>query len=236
MMVIGIRKSRWGSTDKHVKENNFPVRGLKGKTGNKNKKEMDRLNLDLSKFFEKMLDEAEVPATCLVRDLTGVGLRAGEEEKIELPTHMTNRGLYKQFYWQQGWRLVSDVKGNYTCSPRPYDTEFLEGSQCKELTAWSSFENYWKDKYPNLNIRASSENICSECHIVVICYKYRTFRELTRYGSVFFGPEISKLLNTIRGNDTSDKVEEDGDADDVTFLRAGLEHVVAEKVRREIHR
>ena len=27
-----------------------------------------------------------------------------------------------------------------------------------------------------------------------------------------------------------------GGADDVTFLRAGLEHVVAEKVRREIHR
>ena len=106
MMVIGISKSRWGSTDKHVKENNFHVRGLKGKKGNKNKKEMDRVNLDLRKFFEKLLDEAEVPATCLVRDLTGVGLRAGEGEKIELPTHMTNRGLYKQFYWQQGWRLV----------------------------------------------------------------------------------------------------------------------------------
>jgi hypothetical protein len=80
-----------------------------------------------------------------VKDLTGVGLRAGEEEKIELPrTHMSKRGLNKQF------------------SPRPDDTEFREGSQRKEVNAWSTFENCWKETYPNLKIRASADDICSE--------------------------------------------------------------------------
>ena len=105
----------------------------------------------------------------------------------------------------------------------------FEGSQCKELTAWSSFENYRKEKYPNLNIRASSEDVCSECCIVAVRYKYRTFREITRDRSVSFSPENAKLLNAIRANSNADKGEEDGYANDVALLRVALEHVVAAK-------
>ena len=82
MLVLEIEKSRWGAEAKHAKENNFPVHGLKGKTGNKNKKNMAWVDLDLRDFFENLLDEAEVPATRLVRELTCVGLCAGEEDKI----------------------------------------------------------------------------------------------------------------------------------------------------------
>jgi hypothetical protein len=66
--------------------------------------------------------------TRLVQELTGLGLRAGEEEKIEVPTHMTKRGLYKLFCWQPGWKLVTDARGTYTRSPQPYNAEFLTGS------------------------------------------------------------------------------------------------------------
>ncbi len=36
----------------------------------------------LKDFFEELIDETEVPATGLVGELKGIGLRAGEEEKI----------------------------------------------------------------------------------------------------------------------------------------------------------
>jgi hypothetical protein len=67
--------------------------GPQGKTGNRNAKKMARVDLDLRDFFEKLLDEAEVSVARLVREPSGVGLRAGEEEKIELLAHMTKRGL-----------------------------------------------------------------------------------------------------------------------------------------------
>jgi hypothetical protein len=171
MLVLGIGSSRWASSATHARKDTFPVHGLKGKAGNKGAKKKARVDSDLRDFFEKLQDEAEVPATRLVRELTGIGLRAGEEEKIELPTHMTKRGLYRKFCWERGWKLVSDSKGKYTRTHRPYDTEFPEGSEREEIGAWSSFEKYWKEKYPNIKIRASSENICSECHIVAIRYK-----------------------------------------------------------------
>jgi hypothetical protein len=91
--------------------------------------------------LKSLLDEAEVPATCLVRELTGVGLRAGDEERIELPTHMTKRGLYKTYCWEQGWKLVTDDKGRYTRTPRPYGTDFPAGSERQEFCAWSSLRS-----------------------------------------------------------------------------------------------
>lgn len=152
MLVLGIGKSRWKASAKHAAANTFPVHGLKGKTGNKNAKKKARVDSDLRDYFAKLQDEAGVPATS---ELTGEGLREGEEEKIELPAHMTKRGLYKKFCWERGWKLVCDVKGNYTRSSRPYDMEFLDGSERKEVGAWSSFEKYWKDNHPNLKIKTS---------------------------------------------------------------------------------
>jgi hypothetical protein len=57
--------------------NTFPVHGLKGKTGNKNAKKMARVDSDFGDFFKELLDEAEVLATHLVRELTGIGLGTG---------------------------------------------------------------------------------------------------------------------------------------------------------------
>ncbi len=150
MLILGIGKKRWGASAKHALANTFPVHGLKGKTSNFNAGKKARLDSPLRDFFAKLHEEAEVPATRLVRELTGTGLRAGEEERTELPTHMTKRGLYTKFCWEQGWKLVADAKGKYTAKPRPPDTAFPEGSERKERMAWSTFLNYWKENYPNL--------------------------------------------------------------------------------------
>ncbi len=66
MLVHEMCKFRWAKSAKHSKANTFPVHGLKGKTGNRNAKKMARVDSDLRDFFEKLLDEAEVPATHLV--------------------------------------------------------------------------------------------------------------------------------------------------------------------------
>jgi hypothetical protein len=155
MLVLGIGKGRWGASAKHAAANTFPVHGLKGKPSNAYANKKAKVDSDLMDFFERLQDEAEVPATRLVREITGVGVRAGEEEEIELPTQMTRRGLYKKFCWEQGWKVISDATGNYTRTARLYDTEYPEGSERKEVGAWSSFIKYWKEKYPHLKIRAS---------------------------------------------------------------------------------
>jgi hypothetical protein len=152
MLVLGIGKSRWGASAKHAAANTFPVHGLTGKPGNSYANKKARVDSDLMDFFQKLQDEVQVPATRLVREIAGAG--AGEEEEIELPTHMTKRGLYRKFCWERGWKLVSDAEGKYTRTTRLYDTEFPEGSERKEVGAWSSFAKYWKEKHPNLKIRA----------------------------------------------------------------------------------
>jgi hypothetical protein len=152
MLVLGIGKKRWSASAMHAAANTFPVHGLTGKTGNRSAHKMARVDSDLVDFFQKLQDEAEVPATCLVRG----GVRAGEEESTELPTHMTKRGLYKKYCWEQGWKLVTDAKGKYTKTPRPHDTAFPEGSEPNEIIAWATFLNYLNEKHPNLKIRASS--------------------------------------------------------------------------------
>lgn len=134
MLVLGIGKSRLAAAAKHAAANTFPVHGLKGKPGQAYANKKARVDSDLVDFFEKLQDEAAVPATRLAREITGVGLRAGEEE-IELPTHMTKRGLYTKFCWERGWKLLSDVKGNYTRTLRLHDTEFPERSDRKEVGA-----------------------------------------------------------------------------------------------------
>jgi predicted DNA-binding antitoxin AbrB/MazE fold protein len=149
MLILGIGKSRWSASAKHAAANTFPVHGLKGKPTNKNAKKKARVEFDYRDYFAKLQDDSG--------ELTDVELREGEEEKIELPDHMTKRGLYKKFCWELGWKLVCDVKGNYTRSPRPYDMEFLEGSERKETGAWSSFNKYWEENYPNLKIRAKDK-------------------------------------------------------------------------------
>jgi hypothetical protein len=155
MLVLGIGKGRWGASARHAKANTFPVHGLTGKSGNKNANKKARVDSDLMDFFAKLQDEVEVPAARLVREITGVGLRAGSGEMIELSTHMTKRGLYTKFCWERGWKIVSDAKGNYTRTPRLYDTEFPQGSERQEVCAWSSFQKYWKEKQPDVKIRAS---------------------------------------------------------------------------------
>ena len=78
MLVLGIRKYRSGAAAMHAKDNTFTVHGLKGKTGNKNENKMAQVHLDLKDFFEKLLDGAEIPSICILRELTEIGLHAGE--------------------------------------------------------------------------------------------------------------------------------------------------------------
>jgi hypothetical protein len=89
---------------------------------------------------------------------------------------------------------------------------------------------------PKPEDQTSSEDICGECHVVAIRYKYRAFRELTRDGSVSFSPDNAELLNAIRANSTADEDDDDVDADDIALLKVALEHVVAAKAQRELHR
>jgi hypothetical protein len=140
MLILGVGKTRWAASAKHAAANTFPVHGLIGKAGNKLSKKKARVDSDLNDFFAKLQDEAQVPGV-------------GEEEQVELPPYMSKRGLYKKFCWERGWKLDTDEKGNITRSSRPYDTDFPEGSERKDISAWSSFAKYWKEKHPNLKIR-----------------------------------------------------------------------------------
>ena len=81
----------------------------------------------------------------------------------------------------------------------------------------------------------SKEDICSECHIVAIRYKYKTFRDLTRDDSVSLSPDNAELLNAILADSTAYKEDHDADANDVALLKVALEHVVAAKAQGEHH-
>jgi hypothetical protein len=102
----------------------------------------------------------------------GAGLRSRRRRrKIELPSHMT-KGDSSKILLGARMEVVTDAKGNYLLHPTLHYTEFPEGSGRKEIGPMVVFEKHWK-AHPNLKIRASSWDICSQYHVVMIqSYRY----------------------------------------------------------------
>ena len=98
--------------------------------------------------------------TTIERDATDI---------LELDPGVSKRGLYKEYAYLHGWKIVTTAKGNTVKTSRYDEAEYKQ--QQVEICSWWSFHNYWKKNYSNMIVRNSSNDICA------MCYKYHMWQK-----------------------------------------------------------
>jgi hypothetical protein len=125
------------AVSKMAKTNSLPKhRRLVGKAANK----ANQLHQEvLGEFFERLLllaqPRAMVQVRDVVRDVVRTELR-NEGSQVDVPTHMTKRGVYAKLVEQQGWVYRYDFKG------RCISEDAVEGVEQKPVPSWGTTRNY----------------------------------------------------------------------------------------------
>ena len=102
--------------------------------------------------------EGESQATRVVRKFTGIGIRNLEKFGMTLPPYRSKRGMYLQYCWNNGWKPVSNGKGDYVSIAsykcRPNNDEhgdmalWPQGSICLPVCTFHTFRKIWKEHFP----------------------------------------------------------------------------------------
>ena len=103
---------------------------------------------------------------------------------MTLPPYRSKRGMYLQYCWNNGWKPVSNEKGDYVSiasyKRRPNDDEhggmalWPQGSICLPVCTFHTCRKIWREHFPLMKIRNKSEDICLQCHIFKNAFKYNS--------------------------------------------------------------
>ena len=172
MLLYNLGYNKYSSIKKQIYESSLKPHGLTNRESNRFKNTQEKyndINAGLKLYFDRLKNEhAEPHATRIVRESTGVGLRAEEVDTVELPSAMTSRQLYSKFCFERGWSIQANAKGALPkikdYPRRPFDDmDWPEGSIAKPVPSRGYFNAYWKKYYPKMRIRPPSEDTCAEC-------------------------------------------------------------------------
>ena len=122
----------------------------------------------MSHYFNQVKALAEPSATRLVRDVTGqLTMGDNNEDILYLLSHMSKRGVYRQYCEHRGKRVVTSNDGQTTL-------EDMEGRDQKDTISWSTFFNYWNGHFSHLRVSQPHEDICKECYVFANRQRYVT--------------------------------------------------------------
>jgi hypothetical protein len=168
--LLGWARCVWNKLKRCVQEDQCaPRHGLLGKKSNHSKVEYEIM---LRTFFDEVVKLLEPRATQIVRNVAREGdeeelvIRDGDEEFIELPAHVSKRGLYKRFIHDHGWEYNSSARGAISMQP-------IEGQQQTEVPSIWTFLEFWKKEYPKMWITRPRADICGDCYVFANQSKYK---------------------------------------------------------------
>ena len=81
---------------------------------------------------------------------------------LELDPGVSKRGLYKEYAYLHGVKIVTTPKGTIIKTSW-YDVVDEDNGWQQQLVKtcrWWAFHNYWKKNYSNMIVRKSSNDIC----------------------------------------------------------------------------
>jgi hypothetical protein len=166
-LLLGLGTTAWDTLVRMSKNNLPPSHGLTGEVGNARDMETSAV---LDTFFGELLNQAAPRATLLIRNLVrgqvDTSLRDEEGGLLDLPSHMTKRGLFNSLLGERGWKHKYDNRG------RIIDRSAIEGATQLKAVSWTSFTRHWQKNHPKLIIAGSREDICNECFVYANKYKY----------------------------------------------------------------
>jgi len=163
-------------------------------------------------------EHAESYATRFIREITGMSLRADEEDAVELPSSFTKRKLYAQYCFSRGYVVKANAKGSYgkieDYQHRPYDEVLWpEGTSPLCVCCWKNFLLIWKKNFPNLTIRNPCEDTCGDC------FKIRnSFRILDKVNRARRSIARAEAESDEEAIDDNESVSDGIDKDEYDFL------------------
>ena len=163
--LLDFGQHKWKEIKVGAQKNQVPrskSHGAAGKGSNNRKNFLLNTEPHLRKFLQKVsIIHGSPQSTRVVREISGVGLRDGEENEIELAPFITKRGLYKEFCDEQGW-IVKQFNGQYTIEQKSGENVHVNKNfSC----SWGTFRNYWKSEFPTMKIRRSAKDVCDKCYV-----------------------------------------------------------------------
>ena len=200
-LLYSYGSSRWSKVTTSFAERHVRPHGLKGKKSNRRNGVILEAEERLNTFFSDMQEDfAEVPATRMVRCLTGASLRKEEEGLVELPSYFTKRSLYKRFMYDSGYTIKISDKGNVKASVRTDDEWQSKNRPPLPILSWGTFTSYWQEHYPKMKIRVQSEDVCGECTIVQMRFKYNSFRLFAKSNSILPNTTELELFDILKNS------------------------------------
>ena len=126
-----------------------------------------RVSDSLIAYLEVKKTEAEPHASKVVRTTTKMELRE-DDDKIELPSNYTKRGMYVDWCYNQGFKAkLVDVTGSYgklVDYARRDDMELTEDHEVRQhICTYASFKKIWETNFNDLIIKKSSHDTCGTC-------------------------------------------------------------------------
>ena len=118
---------------------------------------------NLETFFLELHQLGTPQATRVVRDLTGTGLRDGEEGVTELPPAFSRQSMYKRWVMERGYDVEPNQKRGGTKATKLRGVDLATQPIC----SFSKFKTYWKQEHQNLRLM-----VCVILCIICVLFVY----------------------------------------------------------------
>ena len=104
------------------------------------------MRANLETFFLDLQQLGSPQATRVVRDLTGSGLRDGEEGVTKLPPAFSRQSMYKRWVEERGFEVEPNQKRGGMKATRKCNVHLATQPIC----SFSKFKSYWKQEHRKL--------------------------------------------------------------------------------------
>jgi hypothetical protein len=168
-LLLGYGQVAWQTVETMAKKNVAPQHG---NTGLQNAKNIWQ-EVALEEFFKELLLQAHPRATVVIRDLVQGRVQTelrNEGDQVDLPAHMSKRGLYAKLVSEMGWIFEYDSKGTLIGKKQIVGHATIIGES--DIPSWGSFRDYWKKNFPELVVGARIKDICNDCYIFANQHRY----------------------------------------------------------------
>ena len=229
--LVGLKSYAWRGLCQKVRNGDDLNHGLFGKEGNKS----DSQALELvDSFLFELQEQGQPRATRVVRYLNKEKqyvqeLRDENENVIDLPSHCTRLGLYKEFCRKHGWMYLYDPK-NRILDKVPIEGAMQDPSDVNDLPSIKTFVARWDDKFPHMRIQKAAADICDDCF---------RFANQVRYRQNLTGKEGREALldagpyeETISADSIKDQEEEIYQAE--SLIKLAAKHVDMQEKQRAL--
>ena len=145
--LLDFGRSKWRTAERCVKKCVLPKHGNSNKRSNNGKYFDTYVRENLETFFLDLEQLGTPQATRVVRDLTGSGLRDGEEGVTKLPPAFSCRSMYRRWVEERGFVVEpNQQKGNGMKATRNREVQLATQHIC----SFGRFRSYWYQEHQKL--------------------------------------------------------------------------------------